>query len=160
MVSHDSKPRRERKNYGLLNVASGTTLRLASAAPVFLQRRTVDMAHTPKGFTYKSYSFIDKDPIIDEIRTVYQDSGANYQWIQEHSSVRATTLAKWFSGVTKRPQAATINAVLRSLGYKLGVVAFTDVVRIEPAMPQPKPRPTPRPTARHIVQMAKYKRAR
>jgi hypothetical protein len=122
------------------------------------------MASAPKGFTYKSYSFIDKDPIIDEIRTVYQDSGANYRWIEEHSSVRATTLANWFSGVTRRPQAATINAVLRSLGYKLGVVAFTDVVRIEPALPQPKPRaapkPAPRPTVRHIVQMAKYRRAR
>lgn len=116
-----------------------------------------------KGFTYKSYSFIDKDPIIDEIRTVYQDSGANYQWIQEHSGVCAATLTNWFSGVTKRPQAATINAVLRSLGYKLGIVAYTNVVRIEPAMPQPKSRAAPAPapkTTRHIVQMAKYRRTR
>jgi hypothetical protein len=112
---------------------------------------------TPKGFTYKSYNFVDKDPIIDEIRTVYQDSGANYAWVHEHSGVSTNTLNNWFSGVTKRPQAATINAVLRSLGYKLGVVANEEPVRIFPQMPQPKPKAVP---VRHIVQMAKYRKAR
>jgi hypothetical protein len=75
-----------------------------------------------KGFTYKSYNFIDKDPIIDEIRTLYQDSGANYAWVHEHSGVAVGTLASWFDGPTKRPQAATLNAVARALGYKLGFV--------------------------------------
>lgn len=110
--------------------------------------------HDPKGFTYKSYSFIDKDPIIDEIRTVYQDSGVNYAWVHEHSNVAVGTLVNWFSGTTKRPQAATINAVLRALGYKLGVVPFGEIVRLETPLPQPKPR---NPT-RHVVQMAKYRR--
>lgn len=114
---------------------------------------------TTKSFTYKSYNFIDKDPIIDEIRTVYQDSGANYRWISEHSGVATGTLNNWFSGETKRPQAATINAVLRSLGYKLGVVAFADVVRIDPPMPQPKPR-APTASVRHVVQMTKYRRGK
>lgn len=105
------------------------------------------------GFTYKSYSFTDKDPIIDEIRTIYQDSGVNYAWVHDHSNVSQTTLRNWFDGETKRPQAATINAVLRPLGYKLGIVKHdTGVVRVEPPMPQPKP------TARHVVQ-AKYKKA-
>lgn len=106
-------------------------------------------------FTYKSYNFVEKDPIIDEIRTVYQDSGANYRWISEHSGVASGTLNNWFSGETKRPQAATVNAVLRALGYKLGIVEFQERVRIEPPMPQPKPRTS----VRHVVQMAKYKRA-
>ena len=30
-----------------------------------------------KGFTYKSYNFVNKDPIIDEVRTVFQDAGVD-----------------------------------------------------------------------------------
>lgn len=75
-----------------------------------------------KGFTYKSYNFRDKDPIIDEIRTIYQDSGLTYRQINEASGVTTSTLTNWFSGDTRRPQAATVNAVLRTMGYKLGIV--------------------------------------
>jgi hypothetical protein len=116
-----------------------------------------------KGFTYKSYNFVDKDPMIDEIRTVYQDSGANFKWVSEHSGVAPTTISNWFSGTTRRPQAATMNAVLRSLGFKLGVVAYEEPVHIWPPMPQPKPRTPPPATkgsVRHVVQMSKYKRGR
>lgn len=109
-----------------------------------------------KGFTYKSYNFVDRDPIIDEIRTVYQDSGVNYKWVHENSGVATATLANWFDGKTKRPQAATINAVLRSLGFKLGVTKHAEPIRIFPALPQPKHRET----VRHVVQMAKYRRGR
>jgi hypothetical protein len=108
-------------------------------------------------FTYRSYNFVDKDPIIDEIRTIYQDSGVNYKWIELNSGVTSTTLNAWFSGKTKKPQAATINAVLRSLGYKLGIVemAGKSQVHIFPQMEQPKSKPT---SVRHVVQMNKYKR--
>jgi transcriptional regulator with XRE-family HTH domain len=78
-----------------------------------------------KSFTYKSYSFINKDPIIDEIRTIYQDSGYTYKQIHEGSGVTTSTLTNWFSGDTRRPQAATVNAVLRAMGYKLGIVKNT-----------------------------------
>jgi len=81
---------------------------------------------------------VDKDPIIDEIRTVYQQSGVNYRWIEENSGVTAATLSAWFNGKTKKPQAATINAVLRSLGYKLGIVEFGKQVQVFPVMEQPK----------------------
>jgi transcriptional regulator with XRE-family HTH domain len=106
-------------------------------------------------FTYKSYNFVDKDPIIDEIRTVYQDSGVNYKWIEDNSGVGAKTLSNWFSGKTKKPQAATINAVLRSLGYKLGIVEYGKQVKVFPIMEQPKPVKT---SVRHVVQMSKYKK--
>ncbi len=118
------------------------------------------------GFTYKSYNFVEKDPIIDEVRTIYQESGANYVWIHEHSGVSTGTLNNWFSGQTKRPQAATVNAVLRSLGYKLGVVADAEAARVQivPAMPQPQRRqpskPVPKTVSRHVLQMSKYKRNR
>jgi transcriptional regulator with XRE-family HTH domain len=108
-------------------------------------------------FTYKSYNFVDKDPIIDEIRTVYQQSGVNYKWIEENSGVTSTTLSAWFSGKTRKPQAATINAVLRSLGYKLGIVEFgSKQVKIFPVMEQPQP--TQKSNVRHVVQMSKYKK--
>jgi len=84
-----------------------------------------------KGFVYKSYNFIDKDPIIDEIRGVYEGSGFTYKKIHEDSGVSVGTLVRWFDGTTQRPQAATVNAVLRSMGYKLGIVPYAaDVVSI------------------------------
>jgi hypothetical protein len=85
------------------------------------------------GFTYKSYSFVDKDPIIDEIRTIYKKSGATYDWITWNSGVSRSTLIAWFDGTTKRPQAATVNAVLRALGYRLSIVPYGKpaVVRLD-----------------------------
>jgi transcriptional regulator with XRE-family HTH domain len=107
-------------------------------------------------FTYKSYNFVDKDPIIDEIRTVYQDSGVNYKWIEDNSGVTSNTLSNWFSGKTRKPQAATINAVLRALGYKLGIVPHGEQVKVYPIMEQPKiHKPV---SVRHVVQMSKYKK--
>lgn len=108
------------------------------------------------GFSYKSYNFIGKDPLIDEIRTVYQDSGVNYKWIEDESGVTSQTLKNWFGGVTRRPQAATANAVLRCLGFKLGVVPNGQAVRVTPMMPQSTPKQPA--STRHVVQMAKYKK--
>jgi hypothetical protein len=108
------------------------------------------------GFTYKSYNFVDKDPMIDEIRTIVHNSGASYRWINEESSVAVGTLTKWFDGSTRRPQAATMNAVLRSLGYKLGVVEDHKVV--VPITGRMQPADAERHSTRHVVQMAKYKR--
>jgi hypothetical protein len=85
--------------------------------------------HMP-GITYKSYNFVTKDPIIDQIRTVIQDSGVTFKWIEDNSGVTSQTLSKWIYGETKKPQAATINAVLRVLGKKLIIAdinAFEDV---------------------------------
>ena len=110
------------------------------------------------GFTYKSYNFIDKDPMIDEIRTVVEQSGATYKWVNEQSGVAVGTMAKWFDGKTRRPQAATMNAVLRSLGFKLGVVEYQKVI-----VPDDGRRPTApafHTSARHVVQMAKFRRGR
>lgn len=109
------------------------------------------------GFTYKSYSFVDKDPIIDEVRTMVQTSGANYKWIEDHSGVTSTTLSAWFHGKTKKPQAATLNAVARALGYKLGFVPYDAMpVRFYPPMDQP----AHKTSVRHVVQMNKYRKAK
>ena len=71
---------------------------------------------------YKSYNFKDKDPIIDKIRTVISDESASYKEIHEASGVSTTTLYQWFDGETRRPQFATIMAVVRALGYDMQIV--------------------------------------
>lgn len=71
---------------------------------------------------YRSYSFKDKDPIIDRIRTVMQDEGVSNQDVAESSGVSPTTLHNWFKGETLRPQFATVMAVARGMGYDLQLV--------------------------------------
>lgn len=111
------------------------------------------------GFTYKSYNFVDKDPIIDEIRSVYEESGANYEWISKHSGVSKTTLTNWFSGTTRKPQAATVNAVLRSLGYKLSIVEFGRRPHFVTPMKQSTV-PKPTTSVRHVIAIKKYQKKR
>jgi transcriptional regulator with XRE-family HTH domain len=108
-----------------------------------------------KGFTYKSYNFTEKDPIIDELRTVIQDSGASYKQIHDDSGVSVTTLSNWFSGETRRPQAASLNAVARALGYKLGFVLIDAA-----SVVQPTPAAAPSRSMGHVVRMAKIRRAK
>ena len=67
---------------------------------------------------YKSYSFVDKDPVLDTIRTAIQDLGLTYREVSELSDVSETTLVGWFHGKTRRPQHATIMAVMRGIGYE------------------------------------------
>jgi hypothetical protein len=108
-------------------------------------------------FTYKSYNFIGKDPIIDEIRTVVQQHGASYKDIHEQSGVSTATLSNWFSGPTMKPQSATINAVLRSMGWKLAPVPIATKAYVAPTAAPPSASEKPG-SARHVVQMSKYKR--
>ena len=71
---------------------------------------------------YKSYSFIDKDPVIDYCRTkVFAQSedgkhGGGPAKVAHDSGVSKSTLYNWFKGRTKRPQFSTVAAVLISCG--------------------------------------------
>lgn len=71
---------------------------------------------------YRTYRFIDKDPIIDKVRTVLQDEGlfakGKRKIVHELSGVALATMDGWFEGDTKRPINATIGAVVSSLGYE------------------------------------------
>ena len=89
------------------------------------------------GFTYKSYSFVDKDPIIDYIRTIINDSKLTLKTIAEESGVRQQTISNWLYGDTKAPQAATINAVLRALSYKLNISTVQTPMLIIPTAIEP-----------------------
>ena len=67
---------------------------------------------------YRSYRWINKDPIIDAMRTMVR-SDENLKNTQVHaiSGVATATLDNWFEGETKKPQNSTICAVSTALGY-------------------------------------------
>lgn len=81
---------------------------------------------------YKSYSFTDKDPIIDRLRTIIRDEKIEHSDLADQSGVSLQTLYNWFHGETKRPQFATVAAVVRSMGYELEVVRGKKVVQLAP----------------------------
>lgn len=70
----------------------------------------------------KSYNFIDKHPVIDEVRTWIQDAKMPIAEVTRRSGVTAPTIRKWLDGTTRRPQAPTLNAVGRVFGKRLGWV--------------------------------------
>lgn len=78
--------------------------------------------------TYKTYSFKEKDPCIDQLRTIIADEKLSYSQIQEGSGVTYNTLYGWFYGKTKRPQHATVMAVARFCGYDYKLVKAGKVV--------------------------------
>jgi len=75
---------------------------------------------------YKTYRFQNKDPIIDQLRTIVSDSGLSYESISERSGVSKACLWRWFHGGTKRPQHATIKATARALGWDYRLVEMSE----------------------------------
>ena len=74
---------------------------------------------------YKSYMFKDKDPVIDEMRTLLQDEyGAGklteraFKDVEEQGGPAPGTIRNWLYGDTKRPQNASIEAAGRAIGKK------------------------------------------
>jgi len=77
------------------------------------------MAKKVRGFiTYKSYSFRDKDPIIDALRTAVSDSRKSYTKLHTDSGVSVAAIRGWFTGKTKRPQFTTVAAVALACGKR------------------------------------------
>jgi hypothetical protein len=70
----------------------------------------------------RGYRFTDRDPVLELVSRVITDSGLSLAAIEAKSGVCAPTLRKWMNGVTKRPQNATVDMVLRQLGYTRHVV--------------------------------------
>lgn len=73
-------------------------------------------------FVYRSYSFVDKDPVIDSLRTIVQREGfmkrGGLGRLATLSGVSQTAMDNWFNGPTRRPQNASIEAVSRAMGYR------------------------------------------
>lgn len=78
---------------------------------------------------YRTYRFMDKDPVIDKMRTLIQDQGLmkKLELVHQLSGVSTSTLVNWFDGDTKSPQNRTIMAVVSSLGYKVDFVHDKDL---------------------------------
>lgn len=79
---------------------------------------------------YKSYNFKEKDPVIDRVRTIISDEGVTHKQISDASGVSTTCLYGWFTGTTRRPQHASLMAVLRALGYDYQIVKTGKVVHL------------------------------
>jgi hypothetical protein len=69
-----------------------------------------------RGKPYLTYRFIDKDPVIDVLRTAQQDANIKPGKIATASGVSPSTIHGWFYGKTRKPQFATVVAVARSIG--------------------------------------------
>lgn len=78
-----------------------------------------------------TYRFLDKDPIVDEIRTIYQ--GKYSQWSMAALAAKArlapSTVGKIFAGDTKRPQNRTVDAILDALGFERRIIRKTQAGR-------------------------------
>jgi len=74
-----------------------------------------------RGF-YLSYDFRDHDPILDEVDTLIQKTGTTSAYIERKSGVTASTLRKWRTRRTKRPQFSTVKAVVKAVGGELSIV--------------------------------------
>lgn len=73
-------------------------------------------------FFYPTYRFRpeEQDPIIDTIQSCLEKENISFAKAATGSGVSATTLYNWFTKrKTKRPQYATVAAVLGYAGYKL-----------------------------------------
>jgi len=68
---------------------------------------------------YRNYRFLlDKDPIIDALRTVIKsEERLKNSMVHQISGVATATLDNWFEGTTRKPQNATVCQVTGALGY-------------------------------------------
>lgn len=72
-----------------------------------------------KTFGYPTYNFVDKDPVIDVVRTAVGKTPLAK--IERDSGVSVSCLRSWFVGSTNRPQFATVRAVLAAVGAELTI---------------------------------------
>lgn len=68
---------------------------------------------------YRSYNFRDKDPIIDLVEKIFVDEGVKLSQVERDGGPKAATMKNWFAGKTHKPQFASVNAALRTIGYEL-----------------------------------------
>jgi hypothetical protein len=102
----------------------------------------------------RSYNFVDKHSIVDELRTAIQDSGEPVEWIAHSAGVHRATIDAWLTGKTRKPYSSSLEAVARALGKHLsladGVLHLVD--------PPPPVSPRNLASVRHVIQMSKYAR--
>jgi len=73
---------------------------------------------------YSSYMFREKDPEIDELRTLIETNyGEKVRYnhltkIERGGGPSASCMANWFFGKTKRPSNPTMEAAGRAMGFR------------------------------------------
>lgn len=71
---------------------------------------------------YRCYNYVNKNPVIDKVRTVLQDEGMyskkKRNMLHQLSGVSVSTYDGWFEGDTKSPRHETIAATVAALGYE------------------------------------------
>jgi hypothetical protein len=72
----------------------------------------------------RTYGWIDKDPVIDEVRTFIQDRGLDGEWskIATLATMSPATIANWFEGDTRKPQHCSVASVVTGLGGKFKII--------------------------------------
>lgn len=80
---------------------------------------------TGRGYlTYRAYVFKDKDPVIDELRTLAQQKFGGklnhkvLRTINDDGGPSVSCMAGWFFKDTKRPFSASTEAAGRALGFR------------------------------------------
>jgi hypothetical protein len=73
------------------------------------------------------YRHIDKDPVLDLLRTVAQEidpelKNSFLEKLSHESGISASTLYSWWKGDTKRPQHLTVKFVALALNCRLKLV--------------------------------------
>jgi hypothetical protein len=68
----------------------------------------------------RPYHFVDKNPVIDVIRTAIQDEGLinRLQVVADLASLSYATIDGWLNGDTRDPRHSSTMAVMISLGYE------------------------------------------
>lgn len=68
----------------------------------------------------RTYRYIDKNPVIDIIRTAIQDEGLikKLPIVADLASLSRTTVPNWIHGDVRDPRHSSIMAVMTSLGYE------------------------------------------
>jgi transcriptional regulator with XRE-family HTH domain len=69
----------------------------------------------------RSYNFIDKDPEIDNFRTLWQKERIKESDLAVLSGLSSSTVKNMFGGQTRRPQHATFAKMAGAMGYKYGL---------------------------------------
>jgi hypothetical protein len=67
----------------------------------------------------RHYAFIDKDPVIDKMRTLMAEEGVSEYHAALMAGLSPGTVKNWISGPTRRPQFASIVSQTRALGYDM-----------------------------------------
>lgn len=70
---------------------------------------------------YPAYLFKDHDPVLDQVDTVIADSGMKLSGVAAVAHISPTTLTNWRMRKTKRPQFASVAAVVRAVGGEITI---------------------------------------